>query len=71
MQEDRVEAYERDPMELKPEAGTDGTDTTGQEQKANRKLISKLVGEYNAYKKSKLLNFRFSPEGRSTMFGKF
>ena len=41
------------------------------EQKANRKLISKLVREYNAYKKSKLLNVRFSSNSSSTMFGKF
>ena len=41
------------------------------EQKANRKLISKLVREYNAYKKRNLLNVRFSSNARSTMFGEF
>ena len=54
IEDDRVEGYEKDTLQ----------------HKANKKLISKLVGEYNAYKKSKLLRFRFSSKASSTMFGK-
>ena len=60
-----MEGYEKDRMEINL------ADTLQQEHKANKKLISKLVGEYNAYKRSKLLKFRFSSKARSTMFGKF
>ena len=31
-------------------------------QQANRKKISKLVSEYEKYKKNKLQNFRFNPD---------
>ena len=40
-------------------------------QQANRKKIEKLVTEYNAYKKSKLQNFRFNPTKAATQFGEF
>ena len=70
MQEDRMETYEQDPLKLKSEDGTI-VDSIRQEQKASKKLISKLVAEYNAHKKRKLMNFRFSPKGMSTIFGKF
>ena len=42
----------------------------GKEDDSNKKKISKLVKEYNAYKKGKLLNFRFNPAKMSTQFGK-
>ena len=42
----------------------------GKEDDSNKKKISKLVKEYNAYKKSKLQHFRFDPEKMSTQFGK-
>ena len=64
-----METYEQDPLELKSEDGTI-VGTIRHEQKANKKLISKLAGEYNAHKKRKLMNFRFSPKSRSTSFGK-
>ena len=38
-------------------------------EEANRKKITKLVTEYNAYKKKKLQNFRFNPARVSTQFG--
>ena len=41
----------------------------GKGEDANRKKISKLVKEYNVYKKSKLQNFRFNPAKVSTQFG--
>ena len=41
----------------------------GKEDDSNKKKISKLVKEYNAYKKSKLQHFRFNPEKMSTQFG--
>ena len=40
----------------------------GKEDDANRNKISKLVREYNAYKKSKLQNFRFNPVKASSQF---
>ena len=40
-------------------------------QQANRKKISKLVSEYEKYKKNKLQNLRFNPDKASTRFGKF
>ena len=43
----------------------------GKGEHANRDKISKLVREYNAYKKSKLQNFRFSPVKASSQFSKF
>ena len=43
----------------------------GKGEHANRDKISKLVREYNAYKKSKLQNFRFSPVKTSSQFSKF
>ena len=43
----------------------------GKEDDANRNKISKLVREYNAYKKSKLQNFRFNPVKASSQFSKF
>ena len=36
-----------------------------------KERISKLVNEYNSYKKSKLQNFRFNPAKSSSQFGKF
>ena len=46
-------------------------DMRGKGEDANRKKISKLVKEYNIYKKSKLQNFRFSPVKASSQFSKF
>ena len=51
-------------------SGVEGYEKDTLQHKANKRLISKLVGEYNAYKKSKLLRFRFSSKASSTMFGK-
>ena len=42
----------------------------GKGDDANRNKISKLVREYNAYKKSKL-HFRFNPVKASSQFSKF
>ena len=41
----------------------------GEDDYSNKKKISKLVKEYNAYKKTKLQHFRFNPEKVSTQFG--
>ena len=40
----------------------------GKEDDSNKKKISNLVKEYNAYKKSKLQHFRFNPEKMSSQF---
>ena len=47
------------------------TNIRGKGQEANRKKIEKLVHEYNAYKKSKLRNFKFNPARASAQFGEF
>ena len=80
---DRAETSEQDRLELQEQGKTVSNhrmweelqnlrlEVQGKGDAANRKKITKLVTEYNTYKRNKLRNFRFNPAKTATKFGKF
>ena len=74
--EDKVERENYDLLEIEEQSERGPVQSAmakvqGKEDDSNKKKISKLVKEYNAYKKSKLQNFRFNPVKASSQFSKF
>ena len=60
------EYYNTDDKKLKLKA-TNG----GEEQEEDNKKVSRLVKQYNEFKKKNLPNFFFNPEKGTEQFGKF